>query len=410
MTRHGAAQTRTEPVVFGGIGPRSRANAVDAGDMRLFDQAIDSDVETPFICLDAERLDRNLGRVHDIAPPQVEVRPHAKTHKSLWIARRQLRAGAVGFTVAKPGEAEVFAEGGAPSLTVAFPLLSPAKIRRVADAAAARDCAVRFVVDSALGAQAVAEAARACGRTLDVMAKVDVGLGRCGVEPTADAVRGMFAAVETADGIRFDGLISHAGNAYGAADLDGVRAVARRELELMNGLRDALVSFGADACRISVGSTPTVLFNAGFEGVDEIRPGNYALLDRTAVTLGIAALADVAIGVVATTVSVGADRAVIDAGSKTLTSDVGPLSAQRLRDYGLAVRSSARGAPPCYVDRLSEEHGVLRAAERELPELGERVVVFPNHACPVMNLARRFHVSGRDGLAAHPVDAGLRNV
>ena len=113
-------------------------------------------------------------------------------------------------------------------------------------------------------------------------------------------------------------------------------------------------------------------------GVTECRPGNYVYLDASQVALGICSEADCAMTVVATVVSVsGADRAVVDAGSKTLSSDV---LRPRPNGHGAILGRRSR------IERLSEEHGVIRVEPGESFRVGERVSILPNHACVVSNL------------------------
>jgi D-serine deaminase-like pyridoxal phosphate-dependent protein len=132
---------------------------------------------------------------------------------------------------------------------------------------------------------------------------------------------------------------------------------------------------------VSVGSTPTARHALGVDGVTECRPGNYVFHDASQVALGTCAPEDCALTIVATVVSApAADRAVVDAGSKTLSSD--PLR-PREGGYGQVLGGATRLA------RLSEEHGVLAVAPGESFRVGQRVRLLPNHACVVANLHDR---------------------
>lgn len=155
--------------------------------------------------------------------------------------------------------------------------------------------------------------------------------------------------------------------------------------------------FGFPDARISVGSTPTVFSSGSFAGIDEIRPGNYVFLDLTAVRLGIASHHDIALGVVAAIVSANENYYIIDAGSKALTSDLGAHSSGG-SGFGLAFPFSAKRdhAAMLPVVRLSEEHGFVERRGGSLA-LGTRMLVYPNHACPVVNLAKRLAVYSPGG-------------
>lgn len=366
-----------------------------------------AETETPFVAIDRRRLSANIARVAEIARAGMcRLRPHIKTHKSPVIARQQLAAGAVGVTSAKCEEALVFLNGGVPSLTLAHPLVDPAKVARLLRAAADRAAEVRFIADSLVGIEAIASAARAAGRQVPVFLKIDVGLGRCGVPPESAAAPQLAQAIARTPGLVFQGLLAHAGHAYGAGTAEGVRRAAAAERLAMTGLAESLRRSGLDVPEVSVGSTPTVLANAGLDGITEIRPGNYVFLDLTQVALGVAGLTDVALSVVGTVVSRNDTYAIIDAGSKVLSSDRGPHGSDALQGYGLAFAMGAgQGEAGLPVAKLSEEHGFVAHAGREL-RIGSRLRVFPNHACVVANLARSLWAFDADGgIEEWPVEA-----
>ena len=357
-----------------------------------------SGVPTPYVAVHGGLLDSNLDRVAAIAQSRkIALRPHIKTHKCIEIARLQLAKGASGITASKPQEALVFIEAGVPSVTVAYPVVVPKSARMLLDAASSSRCDVRFVVDSMAGVQAIASALKS-EETVSAYLEVDVGLGRCGVKPGSAAVGEIARAIRSTRGLEFRGLLSHAGHAYAAQGASAVAAIAndeRRQLKLVAG---QLTALDIVVDEISVGSTPTVLAATSFDDVTEIRPGNYVFLDLTACRLGVAKLSEVALGVVTTVVSVNERYCIIDAGSKVLSSDTGPHGTGG-GAFGLCVALDRADIPwregrP--VARLSEEHGFVEHAGQPLP-IGSRALVFPNHSCPVANLADRLVVLRNDG-------------
>jgi D-serine deaminase-like pyridoxal phosphate-dependent protein len=332
-------------------------------------------VPTPSVLVDLDALERNIARMAArAAAAGVRLRPHAKTHKCPEIARMQRAAGARGLSVAKVGEAEVFAGAGFDDLFVAFPVVGEDKGRRLLALADS----VRLCVgtDSLEGASTLAAPFREAGRTLDVLLKVDVGYGRVGVLPERAAE--LAEALATTPGLRLCGVFTHAGHAYLASERSGVEAIARSEGEILAATAAELRSEGLPIEEVSVGSTPTGPIAMTATGVTECRPGNYVFHDASQVALGTCAPEDCALTIVATVVSVPArDRAVLDAGSKTLSSDpLRPLSG----GYGQILGRRSR------VEKLSEEHGVVAVADGESFRVGERVRVLPNHACVVANL------------------------
>jgi D-serine deaminase-like pyridoxal phosphate-dependent protein len=291
----------------------------------------------------------------------------------------QLAAGARGLSLAKVGEAEVFADEGFEDLFLAYPVVGEDKGRRLVALADRARLAVG--VDSVEGARTLAEPFRAASRTLDVMLKVDVGYGRVGVLPE----RALAVAREVAElpGLRLRGIFTHAGHGYAAETKDGVADVARLEGERLVETASRLREAGLPIEEVSVGSTPTAASAMRAPGVTECRPGNYVYHDASQVALGTCTPKDCAMTVAATVVSVPApDRAVVDAGSKTLSSD--PLR-PRAGGHGLILGTASR------LDRLSEEHGVVAVAPGDRFRVGQRVTILPNHACVVSNLHDRVY-------------------
>lgn len=336
------------------------------------------EVETPAVLVDLDVLERNVARMAEQARRhRVRLRPHAKTHKVVEIGRMQLASGAVGLSLAKTGEAEVFADGGCEDLFIAFPVVGADKARRLL--ALADRVRLAVGVDSVEGAESLAGTFRTAGRRLDVLLKVDVGFRRVGVPPE----RAVNVARRIADlpGLRLRGVFTHAGQAYFGETPEAVASVGEHEGRTLASVAEALRSAGLPVEEVSVGSTPTARHAMAVPGVTECRPGNYVFHDASQAGLGTCGLEDCALSVLATVVSVPErDRAVVDAGSKTLSSD--PLR-PRAGGYGLVLGRRSR------LERLSEEHGVVAVEEGESFRVGERVRILPNHACVVANLHDR---------------------
>jgi D-serine deaminase-like pyridoxal phosphate-dependent protein len=364
-------------------------------------------LETPAVAIDRGRLVANIRRARALVPDSVALRPHIKTHKSHQIARLQLENGASGLTCAKPGEAVAMLGSGAPSVTVAYPVVAAEKADRVMRAAREGGAEARFVADSMEGVAALAAAAQHVGGgEWPVYIEVDTGLRRCGVDPAGDAGVKIARGISEAKGLTFAGLFTHEGHAYSGKTPEGVRAVAAQVKDTLAGLKARIEASGIGVPRVSTGSTPTLYANAGWEVSTEARPGNYALADLTPVKLGLISMQNIALAVVATVVSANRDYAIIDAGSKTLTSDLAPHSAGGAASYGLAYQMEAAGAvAPFTVSRLSEEHGFLAREGRGI-RIGARVLIFPNHSCPIVNLVDAVTVlDSAGGAEMWPVNA-----
>jgi D-serine deaminase-like pyridoxal phosphate-dependent protein len=349
-------------------------------------------LDTPALVVDEARLEANLARTADtMRRAGVALRPHAKTHKSVEVARRQRAHGAAGLTVATLGEADVFADAGVDDLFVAYPLYaSAAKAPRLR--ALAERVALRVGVDSAGGAAALGDACPG----LAVCVEVDSGHHRTGVAP-ADVV-GVADAARRA-GLRVAGVFTFGGHGYAPDMPPGAGADER---DALAGAAAHLTEAGYDLAVVSAGSTPTATYSAR-PPVTEERPGIYPFYDAQQLALGSCTVDDVALVVAATVVSVGADgRRVLDAGSKVLGAD----RPAWVRGHGLL---------PAYPDVtpawLGEHHGVVDVPDGAVaPALGEVVALVPNHVCQVVNLADEYTVV-RDGghVGTWPVDARARN-
>jgi D-serine deaminase-like pyridoxal phosphate-dependent protein len=344
-------------------------------------------LRTPCVLVDQQKLERNIERMQAAADARrIRLRPHAKTHKSPDLAQIQIARGAVGICCAKLGEAEVFVAAGIENIRVAYPL-NPVNAPRVLSLVDRTK--LSFIVDHLDVAREWSRILSEAGRTVDVLVKVDVGLHRCGIDPEAANAVEFVTRVADLPGLALRGLLSHAGHAYGAASEAETAGIAATEARLLTTLRDKVAHAGVRLEEISVGSTPTARFSLREGGITELRPGNYVYYDRTQVALGSATWDDCALTVLSRVVSRPAvDRVILDAGSKTLTTDLA-RGAGDVSGYGAILESldSARPDLNLLVERLSEEHATVRLRDGESSlKPGDLVRIVPNHACVVCNL------------------------
>lgn len=348
-----------------------------------------SEIETPAVLVDQERLARNIDWAQRLADRRrVALRPHVKTHKCLEIARMQLERGAAGLTASKVDEALVFIEAGVRSVTVAYPVVDERKLRRLLLAAQQHGTDLRVVVDSSEATELLARVAAEGRARVGAFVEIDVGLHRCGLEESDPQLVDLVQLIQRCGQLQFTGLLSHAGHAYGAKDVQEVAAIAAEECRILQRVRATLEGSGVEVAEVSVGSTPTVLASETAEGITEIRPGNYVFMDRTPLRLGLTSFDEVALTVLATVVSRNADYLITDAGSKVLTSDLGAHGTAGAGGYGLAfsLDEPVGGSAGLNVSRLSEEHGFVAAGHSNIT-IGTKLRIVPNHACPVVNLA-----------------------
>ncbi len=356
-------------------------------------------LRTPAVLIDKAKALRNLDRMQAEANAHgIRLRPHSKTHKSPLVARWQVERGAVGICCAKLGEAEVFADAGISDIRLPYPL-NPSNADRVV--ALSNRTHLSFIVDHPAVAKQWSDAMVRRARQVDVLVKVDVGFHRCGIDPSANDAVTMIRGVAALPGLRFRGLLSHAGHAYHANSEDELRSMAGHESITMRALADRCRQVGVTIEEISAGATPPARFSIQQKGFTEYRPGNYVYFDRTQVALGAATMDECALTVLATVVSKPApDRVIFDSGSKTLTND-GARGFTPVPGYGVVV-----GHDNLVIERLSEEHATVKVTNGSTPlEPGDRIRIIPNHSCVVSNLVDQAWLIDGEKAEALPIAA-----
>jgi D-serine deaminase-like pyridoxal phosphate-dependent protein len=320
-------------------------------------------LDTPALVIELDILERNIARLQEYMNAHgIASRPHVKTHKIPAIAHMQMRAGAVGITCQKLGEAEVMADAGIADIFVPMNIVGEAKLARLA--ALARRVRLSVGCDDIEVALGLSRAASAAGVTVGVLVECDTGQGRCGVQ-TPEAAVALAGEVARLPGLAFRGLATFPTSPAAATFLTEAAAklaAARLPAEIVSG-----------------GGTQGVFALHELAGFTEHRAGQYVFNDRNLLATGQARVDDCSLRILATVISRPVPgRAVLDAGSKTLTSNPG----KGLTGFGLLLEY-----PDAVLARLTEEHGIadVSACARP-PRIGERVTIVPNHASVVVNM------------------------
>jgi len=342
------------------------------------------DLDTPAILIDAARAEANISRAQAHADSRgLKLRPHIKTHKLPYWAKKQVAAGAVGITCQKIGEAEVMADAGLSDIFLPYNILGRAKLERLK--ALHGRVTLSVTSDSRETIEGLAATFTDTGHPLSVLVECDTGMGRCGVQTAEEAVA-LAKIIDQARGLAFGGLMTYPAGGR-AAEAEAWLAAAKQ----------ALTASGLDCERISSGGTPDMWRSGENSVVTEYRPGTYIYLDRYQVSKKVGTLDDCALTVLATVVSHPTTaRAILDSGSKALSSDT-----LGLPDFGELL-----GMPGARVTGLSEEHGTVTLSDGAHVKIGERVRVVPDHCCVVTNLFDRVHlIDGDKVLETLPVAA-----
>jgi len=320
---------------------------------------------TPCAVVDLNVVDRNIAHLQSLCDAAgIANRPHIKTHKSPFLARRQLEAGAIGITCQKLGEAEVMADAGIDDILIATNIIGAARSGRLA--ALQRRMSLKLCADNPVSLAAYAEAGKAAERPVRVLVECDTGLKRAGVETPDEAVA-LARTVRDDPWLEFGGLMFY-------PPLDGWPATQAFLDTAHRGL--AGLDLGADI--VSTGGTPNLVHLGRLAGATEHRSGTSVFNDRMMMAAGAAGLDDCALKIFTSVVSrAGDSRGILDAGSKTLTSDGGGLDG-----FGLILEH-----PAARIHKMSEEHGFLDLSDCENPPaIGDIVRVVPNHVCVVVNM------------------------
>ncbi len=343
------------------------------------------ELDTPALVADLDAVERNVARMQARCDDRgLALRPHIKTHKLPALAHLQMRAGAVGIACQKLGEAEVMAAAGLHDILITYPLVGPAKARRFA--ALAREATVAAIGDSEAVARGLSAALVEAGAEAAFLVECDTGFGRTGVQTPEAAVELAWLSAGL-PGLRFEGFMTYPTLAATGPWLGTAAGLARDR--------------GLDPRWISGGGTSSASWRATEQAavLTEVRAGTYVYGDRMCMADGSVALEDCALRIRATVVSrPTGDRAILDAGTKALTSDTAP---------GLDGHGHVVEFPDARVPALNEEHGYVDLTGcDERPEVGEGVTVVPNHACGTTNMHDEL-IAHRDGevVAVWPIAA-----
>ena len=320
---------------------------------------------TPCAVIDLDVVDDNIARVQALCDAAGRAnRPHIKTHKSPQLARRQLDAGAIGITCQKLGEAEVMFDAGIEDILIATNIIGAARSGRLA--ALQRRVGLKLCADNPVSLAAYAESGRDAENPVRVLIECDTGQKRAGVETPGEAVA-LAKIVRDDPALEFGGLLFY-------PPRDGWPATQR----FLDAAQDGLSDLGLVPEIISTGGTPNLGHMDQLDGATEHRAGTCIFNDRMMMAAGMAGIGDCALRIFTSVVSrAGASRGILDAGSKTFTSDTGGLDG-----FGLIFEH-----PAARIHKMAEEHGFLDvSACAEQPAVGDILRVIPNHVCVAVNM------------------------
>lgn len=334
-----------------------------------------AEVDTPCLMLELDAFERNLQRLPEsLRGKAIRLRPHAKSHKCPEIALRQIALGAVGVCVQKVSEAAVLVSGGIKDVLITNEVVGAPKVKLLAELN--RQAHVAVCADDAVNVAALDAAARATGVTLDVLVEIDVGAGRCGVQPGAPAVA-LAQQIAASGSLRFAGLQAYQGSAQHMRRVDARRAAITRAVELVRTTTRLLGEAGIPCNYVTGAGTGSYMFEAGSSVYHELQAGSYIFMDadyaRNEWTESGIPKFEHSLFVWTTVMSAPSlQRVVVDAGLKASSIDSGMPG---VADY----------ADVEYV-KASDEHGVLQISGATRFKVGDKLKLIPGHCDPTVNL------------------------
>lgn len=350
-----------------------------------------SELKTPAFLVDLPKLKSNIQTMKERARLHgVRLRPHVKTHKTAEIARLQIADEASGITVSTLAEARFYQKAGFDDITYAFPI-APSKLDEAAELTAGLKH-FQILLDQPETARAVEAYGRDNHVCFAVFLKVDCGYHRAGVDPAAPESVQLAGNMQASKHIQFKGILTHAGHSYHCRNKEEIIGIARQERDSMVEFAERLKHNGIACDTVSVGSTPTAVHSSGWQGVTEIRPGNYAFFDKFQADIGTCTLEDAAATVLTTIVAhyPQHNQMLIDAGAMALSKDPGAVHLDKKIVYGAVT-----GNPQLKLFSISQEHGLITSQApivfNDYP-LGSLLQLIPNHSCLTAALFPEYHV------------------
>ena len=350
------------------------------------DTGLDS-LLTPALILDADVMARNCECMRDIARRHgVSLRPHAKTAKSVDALDLALGGRREALAVSTLAEAGYFGRAGFRDLLYAVGI-APGKLPYVERLMREEGVSPTLVTDDLDTARAAALYAERRGIVFDFVAELDCGAHRGGVECAGERLLELARVLDGSGGIRFRGVMTHAGQAYETGRKEEIQDIAAREAACVADSARMLRQAGIAVEIASVGSTPTAIFSNDLDGVTEMRPGVFMFFDLDQMSRGVCHREDIALSVLATVIGHSREgrSILVDAGGLALSKDLGANRFMPEAGYGLVC--DPRTLEPLgglCVRRAHQEHGFVPVPDKSWFErlpVGGLVRILPNHAC-----------------------------
>ncbi len=334
-----------------------------------------SEIETPALLLELDTLEYNLNKMADFVRKNKKlIRPHFKTHKSPFLAHKQLTAGAIGITCQKLSEAEILAKSGIKDILITNEVVGEQKIRRLVNLAAYTN--VKVAIDHEQNAVEISKMALEKGVIVNYLVEVNIGMNRCGVESGEPAMH-FIKKLQELQGLIFLGIMAYEGHVMFIESLEERQKVTAKALEKVSNTKQLLENESIFCPIISCAGTGTYMITGLHPDVTELEAGSYLTMDSKYETIeGVGGTFKTALSVLTSIISIPSnDRVIIDAGIKSIS-----------KDFGMPIPKDNREGLELY--KLSEEHGTLKVNKDAKMSftLGQKIELIPSHGCTTINL------------------------
>jgi D-serine deaminase-like pyridoxal phosphate-dependent protein len=354
-------------------------------------------ITKPTLILDKTKCKANIAFMAEKARKHnLVLRPHFKTHQSLEIGRWFKDVGVYKITVSSLDMAEYFAEEWN-DITVAFPvnILEMDTINRLAE-----KITLNVLIESVASAEFLM---KHLNHSVNFLIKLNIGNGRTGLLPNnSETIDAILEAIKPSSKLNFIGFLGHAGQTYKCrSKADILKTHNQAKATIVNVKNKYKAQY--PKLIASYGDTPSCSVAANFEGLDELRPGNFVFYDVMQVQIGACTYNDIAVAMACPIVSIHKDRneLVIYGGGIHFSKD--RIEYQGKTIFGIIAQNDVQGwndpIPNMYVKALSQEHGVVSVPNTEIDDycIGDIIYVLPIHSCMTADLMKRYKTTnGKD--------------
>ncbi len=348
-------------------------------------------IKHPSLLIDAQKCTNNILRMKNKADKNnLNFRPHFKTHQSGIVGELFKKQDIEAITVSSLQMAMHFIYSGWKNITIAIPfnIRETQIINKIS-----QEIKINLLTDSV---ECTEYLARHLNRNTGLFVEIDSGYHRTGLAFDDETISNIIGITDSGNHLNFKGFLAHAGNTYNAEDRTEILQIFNDNKRKLQQLKRKYKVYKP---MISYGDTPSCTIAENFEGIDEIRPGNFVYYDLMQYKLGSCTFDDIAVAVACPVISKNSERRelVLYGGAVHLSKD-NLINSDGNKTYGnivpLTNKSWGEAFKDSYVSGLSQEHGIISASKElfEKTKIGDLLGVIPVHSCLTADLMKESQV------------------